>query len=442
MQYYSTKNPQNTATLEEAVLKGLADDNGLYMPAHIPVLPRAFMNNLSSMTLQDMSFAVANYATQGDLDSQVLHDVINETLNFDIPLHHVAGNRFTLELYHGPTMSFKDIGARFMGRMFAHYTQNRAGCINVLVATSGNSGGAVANGFFGIPGVRVYVLYPQDTLSNLQEAQFTTLGGNITAIEVNGSLEDCQEMVLEALTDKALNEQMTLTSAKTINIARLLPQMFYYFWAYAKLAERHEQHQPSVVFSVPCGNLGNLTAGIIAKKMGLPIKRLIASDNKNDIFTHYLKTGEFIARKAAPSIAPAMDIGHPRNFERIGQLLPNHKALREQVQGVAYSDQEIADTILTTWKQENYLLDPQGATAYQGLIDCLQPGEAGIALATAHPAKFIETIERIIGTDIPVPAPMFRFLNGIRHVTSMSNGYRALRNFLITQQNPKKKFHV
>jgi threonine synthase len=283
MRYYSTNDQTHQATLEEAVLKGRADDGGLYLPEHIPVLPQAFVSNLQAMSLQEMSYAVANYALQGDVEASVLHNIVYDSLNFPIPLVYVGGNRFALELFHGPTMSFKDVGMRFMARMVSYFTKQHHQEINVLVTTSGNTGGAVASGFYGIPGVNVYILYPQDTLSPLQEAQFTTLGGNVTALEVNGTLDDCREMVAEAFSDKELNERMHLTSARTINMARLLPQVFYYFFAFAQLAER-EQNVDQLVFAVPCGNLGNLTAGVMARQMGLPVKRFIAADNCNDIF--------------------------------------------------------------------------------------------------------------------------------------------------------------
>ncbi len=433
MRYYSTNDPDNKVSLEHAVLKGLADDNGLYMPERIATLPQAFVTNMQSMTLQEISYAVANYALQGDIDAGVLHDIVFETLNFDIPLTHVNDNRFSLELFHGPTMGFKDVGARFLARLVGHFTQRRNKDINVLVASSGNSSGAVANGFHGIPGVNVYILYPQDTLSTLQEAQFTTLGGNITAIEVNGTLNDCKQMVMEAFKDEELNSTMTLTSAKTINIARLLPQTFYYFYAYAQLAKYH-QDTDNVVFSVPCGNLGNLTAGLIAKKMGLPVKRFIAGDNKNDIFTQYLDTGEFVPRKPIASIATAMDIGNPRNFSRIRQLYPGHDEISALVEGIAFNDREINDIIATAWHEEHHLLDPQGAVAYGALKERLKPCEAGIALETSHPAKFIDLVEAAIGQEVEVPKAMREFLAGTRHVTSMGNGFNSLKKFLLQQQ--------
>ena len=432
MKYYSTNDRNNIVSLEEAVLKGLADDKGLYMPERIPKLPHAFLSNLKVMSLPEMSYAVANYALQGDVDAEVLHDIVYNSINFDIPLAHVVGNRFALELFHGPTMGFKDVGARFMGQLLAHFTQKNHSKTNVLIASSGNAGGAVANGFYNIPGVHVYVLYPQFSLDNLQEAQFATLGGNVTAIEVNGSLDDCKNMVMEAFTDEDLNKRMTLTSAKTINIARLLPQLFYYFYAFAQLAQRNQDLE-NVVFSVPCGNLGNITAGLMAKRMGLPIKRFIAADNKTDVFTRYIKTGNFVPQKPTPSVATALDIGNPRNFRRIQELYSSHEELCNDVQAVAYSDEQIGETIAQAWESERYLFDPQGATSYRGLCDCLAATEVGVALATAHPAKFRETVESIIGENIAVPKEMMEFLGGTRHVTTLNSGYTALKKFLLSQ---------
>lgn len=431
MRYYSTRNRENTATLAQAVLGGLADDGGLYLPERIPTLPRAFINNMQAMTLQEVSYAVASYAMQAGDQAGRLRDIVYDTLNFPIPLHYVAGNRYVLELFHGPTMSFKDIGARFMARLMASHARQGRGPVNVLVATGGNSGGAVACGFHNIPGIRVIVLFPQDALTPLQEAQFSTLGGNVTALEVNGTLDDCKQLVMDAFADRELASRMTLTSAKTINIARLLPQMFYYFWAYAQLQQRG-QDVSQLVVSVPCGNLGNLTAGVMARRMGLPIKRFIAADNSNDTFTRYLATGDFVPCESHPSIAPAIDIGNPRNFPRLMDLYGgSHAAMCQEMQPAAYTDAEIAQTMRLTWQQEDYLLDPQSAAAYRGLCYCLQPGETGVALATGHPAKYREIVQQVTGARVPVPPALSRFLGGKRRVRRLSNGYASFRQFLL-----------
>lgn len=432
MKFYSTNNPERKVDLATAVFSGMADDGGLYMPERIPKLPRAFIDNLQGMTLPEMSYAVANYALMGsDLTAQQMHDIVFSTLNFELPLTYIDGSRYVLELFHGPTMGFKDVGARFMARLVQAFTTRHHHEANVLIATSGNAGGAVAQGFSSIPDTHVWVLYPQDGLTPLQEAQFATLGGNVTAIKVNGSLQDCRDMVTEAFADRELNQRMHLTSAKTINVARLLPQMFYYFWAYAQLAQR-EENLDDVVFAVPCGNLGNLTAGIMARTMGLPVKRFVAANNHNDVFVRYLATGDFHPLPVEPSVAPAMDIAKPRNFTRIHALLPCHLDVCEQVQGRSYTDAQILATIDHAWQRYHYLLDPHSATAYQALADCLQPGEVGVSLATAHPAKYQDVVEAAIGERIQVPEQLLTCLNCRLQVHRIGNGYNALRQFLNT----------
>ena len=309
MQYYSTNGSTSKVSLQTAVVKGLAADRGLFMPERIPVLPKAFFNNIGEMSLQDISFIVANTLFGDDIENTTLKDIVYETLNFDIPLKHVSDNKYSLELFHGPTLAFKDVGARFMARLLGYFNRidNQKGdMVNVLVATSGDTGSAVANGFLGVPGVRVLVLYPQGKVSRIQEAQFTTLGQNITAIEVDGTFDDCQALVKSAFMDEELNEHMKLTSANSINVARFLPQMFYYFYGYAQLAKRG-QDLSNIVVSVPSGNFGNITAALIGKRMGLPIKRFIAANNKNDIFLQYLKTGIYSPKASVATIANAMD---------------------------------------------------------------------------------------------------------------------------------------
>ena len=433
MLYHSTKNYHVSATISEAILHGYAPDGGLYLPETIPTLPQAFIRNLSNMTLQEVSYAIANYALQGDIDAQVLHDVVFETLNFPIPLVNVGGERHVLELFHGPTMSFKDIGARFMARLISHYYARKGnGEINVISTTSGHSGGAIANGFYGIEGIHVYILFPHGQLSPLQRAQFSTLGKNITAIEVNGTITDCKKMALEAFHDPDLADKMLLTSAKSVNIARLLPQMFYYFWAYAQLAKQGKNPGEMVV-AVPCGNLGNLTAGVMAQRMGLPIKRFLIADNKNDIFASYLRTGKFVTREAERSVAIAMDCGNPRNFPRLEQLLGSHANMCKIMEGFSYSDERISSTIANTWHREHYLLNPHSATAYQALIDGLRPGEIGVALGTSHPAKAKLTVDRATGTSVDIPETLMRFFNGFGHITTINSGYTSLKKFLLMQ---------
>lgn len=433
MKYYSTNHRSATVSLADAVTKGMAPDGGLYLPECIHRLPNAFIRNMTAMSLQEMGYAIANFALGGDVDSSVLHDIVYETLNFPIPLHQVDDNRYTLELFHGPTMAYKDVGARFMARLLAYYhnLNPHTSTVNVLVPTSGDTGGAVANGFIDVPGVNVYVLYPQDGVSYIQEAQFASLGHNVTALEVKGTFDDCKYMVEQAFMDEDLNRRMILTSGTSINVARLLPQTFYYFYAYTQLLKIN-RYAGEVVISVPSANLGNLASGVIARAMGLPIKRLVSVENVNNIFYHYLQTGEFLPRPSVYSIAPALDAGNPTNFARITALLGDVEQIRNVIHGYSFSDEEILDTITRVFEQHRYVFDPHSAIAWRGLEADLQPGETGISLATAHPAKFSEAVETAIHQNVEMPLQLVRFLRGTRHVTSINSGYTALRNYLLS----------
>ncbi len=433
MEYYSTNHNKRNVSLREAVVKGLAADRGLFMPERIPTLPSAFFKNIGNLSLQEISYAVANTLFGSDIDSSVLKNIVYDTLNFDIPLIHVNGDIYSLELFHGPTAAFKDVGARFMARLLGHFTrQDDSGMVNVLVATSGDTGSAVANGFLGVEGVRVFVLYPKGKVSKIQEAQFTTLGQNITAIEVNGTFDDCQRLVKSAFIDDDLNAKMKLSSANSINVARFLPQMFYYFHAYAQLLQRG-QADKDIVMAVPSGNFGNITAGLIAKRMGLPIKRFIAANNRNDIFYQYLLTGKYEPRASISTIANAMDVGDPSNFARVLDLYGNsHDRICQDISGCSYSDEQIGDTLADTYHRHGYLLDPHGAVAYRALIEGLKVGEAGIFIETAHPAKFKDTVESIIGESIPIPEKLEKFMNGTKQTVKMSSGFAAFKKFLIS----------
>ena len=435
MRYYSTRNYNVTATLAEAVFKGMAPDGGLFMPERIVRLPKAYINNIAGMSIQDIGYALANFALAGDVDPNVLHDIVNETLNFPIPLQQIDENRYVLELFHGPTMAYKDIGARFMGRLLAYLQQQKphGDTVNVLVPTSGDTGGAVANGFAQVPGVHVYVLYPQDGVSYIQEAQFASLGSNVTALEVKGTFDDCKRMVEQAFMDEELNRQITLTSATSINVARLLPQTFYYFYAYAQLMQMNEKAASQLVISVPSANLGNLASGILARRMGLPVKRFVSVENVNNIFYQYLQTGKFTPHPSVYSIAPALDAGNPTNFARIVTMLGDVEQVREVVHGYSYNDEEILQTITQVYNDYGYTFDPHSAIAWRGLTADLQPGETGISLATAHPAKFSQAVEAAIGHEVEMPLQLVRFLRGTRHVTTINSGYNALRNYLLAQ---------
>ncbi len=432
MLYYNIKNPDEIVSLERAVIDGVSEDGGLYMPQSIVRLPQAFVRNMGNMSLQEIAFAVANFAFQGDIEASVLRDIVHDTLNFDIPLRHIDDSHYVLELFHGPTMAFKDVGARFMAHLLRHYRSLRHQwpTIHVLVPTSGDTGAAVANSFVGVPGVHIHVVYPHEALSYVQEAQFATLGDNVTALEVNGSFDDCKRLVERAFVDPELNEALHMTSATSINVARILPQTFYYFYAIARLA-RQGVDVSDVVFAVPSANLGNLTSGLMARAMGLPIKRLVSVENDNNIFYNYIKTGYFIAKPSVASIAPALDAGNPTNMPRIMELLGNYTEIRRMIHAYTYHDDMIIDTIRDTDRRHGYLLDPHSAFAWQGLCDDLRPGEVGVALATAHPAKFAATVELATGREVTMPPQLLRFLNGTRRVTPINNGYTSFKRYLM-----------
>lgn len=434
MQYYSTNGQSPKVGLQEAVVHGLASDRGLFMPEIIPTIPKAFFKNISEMTLQEIAYVVANTLFGQDVESETLKNIVYDTLNFDIPLVHVDENRYSLELFHGPTLAFKDVGARFMARLLGYFNQKDGkDVVNVLVATSGDTGSAVANGFLNVPGVKVYVLYPKGKVSKIQEAQFTTLGANITAIEVNGTFDDCQALVKSAFMDKELNEKMQLTSANSINVARFLPQMFYYFYAYAQLAKMGKPLD-KIVISVPSGNFGNITAGLIGKRMGLPISRFIAANNRNDIVYQYLNTGVYSPRPSIATIANAMDVGDPSNFARILDLYQNsHSKISSEISGFTYTDEQIAETLADTYKKTGYLLDPHGAVGYRSLLEGLKPDEIGVFLETAHPAKFKETVELIINAKVSIPAKLAAFMKGTKSTIKMTASFNAFKKFLMNE---------
>ena len=433
MLYYSTSGNAPKTSLQDAVVKGLAPDKGLYMPERIPTIPKAFFNNIGEMSLQDIAYVVANTLFGDDIESETLKEIVNDTLNFDIPLVHVAENKYSLELFHGPTLAFKDVGARFMARLLGYFNKkNGTKDVNVLVATSGDTGSAVANGFLGVPGVKVFVLYPKGKVSKIQEAQFTTLGKNITALEISGTFDDCQALVKNAFMDEELNDKLQLTSANSINVARFLPQMFYYFYAYAQLAKMGKPLN-NIVVSVPSGNFGNITAGLIGKKMGLPIKRFIAANNRNDIFYQYLISGVYNPRPSIATIANAMDVGAPSNFARILDLYDNsHEAISKEIVGCTYTDEQIAQTLKETYATTGYLLDPHGAVGYRSLVEGLDENEIGIFLETAHPAKFKETVESIIEDEINIPTKLAAFMKGTKSTVKMSSAFPAFKKYLMT----------
>ncbi len=432
MLYYSTANHQHTATLEQAVTKGLAPDGGLYMPEKLPLLPKAFLRNMSAMTLQELAYTIASVALKGDVPADVLHDIVFDAFDFDIPLVQTSKGKYVLELFHGPTMAFKDVGTRFMARLLNYYRTCHPEWreLNVLVPTSGDTGSAVANSFWHMPGVNVYVLFPRGAVNKIQKSQFATLGGNVTAIEVNGSFDDCKALVEKAFMDAELNDAMRLTSAMSINYARIVPQMVYYFWAYAQLV-RQQQDVENLVFAVPCSNLGNLASGLMAQAMGLPVKRFISVENQNNIFYNYVMTGVFTPKPTQYSIAPALDAGCPNNFGRIVDLLGSHENICRHIHAYSYDDNQIIETILQTYDNEGYLLDPHSAVAYRAMGQDLQPGETGVTLATAHPAKLKRMMENIIEEPVHLPDQLERFLDGEIRVKKMPNGFTAFKRHLL-----------
>ena len=431
MKYYSTNKQAAIAGLQEAVVKGLAGDKGLYMPERIKQLPAEFFEKMKDLSFQEIAYVVADAFFGEDVEADALKQIVYDTLNFDAPVVHVKDNIYSLELYHGPTLAFKDVGGRFMSRLLGYFIQKQGLTnVNVLVATSGDTGSAVANGFLGVEGIHVFVLYPKGKVSAIQECQFTTLGQNITALEVEGTFDDCQALVKNAFMDADLNAKLKLTSANSINVARFLPQAFYYFYAYAQLAKQGKADD--LVICVPSGNFGNITAGLFGKQMGLPVKRFIAANNKNDIFLQYLNTGIYTPRPSVATIANAMDVGDPSNFARVLDLYgASHEAIKADVSGCSYSDDVIRDTVKACYSETGYFLDPHGACGYRALSEYLQPGETGLFLETAHPAKFLETVEEIIGEQVTIPAKLQEFMKGTKQSIELSKEFSDFKAFLM-----------
>lgn len=442
MKYCSTNRQAPHATLREAVECGLAPDRGLYMPEEIKALPRYFFEHIDEMTFREMSFEVAKAFFGGDVDETSLKQIVDDTLTFETPVVNVGQNIYALELFHGPTLAFKDVGARFMARLLQYFIKkDRRGnsCVNVLAATSGDTGSAVANGFLGVDGIHVYVLYPKGRVSKIQECQFTTLGQNITALEVDGVFDDCQALVKSAFMDSGLNERMALTSANSINVARFLPQAFYYFNAYAQLKKTgklswSENGKSNLVVCVPSGNFGNITAGLFAARMGLPIKHFIASNNANDVFFKYLQTGDYQPMPSRQTLANAMDVGDPSNFARILALYDNRwESIKSDISGATYPDPRIRETMKDCHASTGYVLDPHGACGYQALKEQLGHDEVGVFLETAHPAKFKETVDNILGTDIAIPRRLQNFMKGEKKSVEMANDFESFKKFLMKE---------
>lgn len=438
MKYYSTNHNAPEASLRVAVERGLAPDRGLYMPEQIKQLPREFFEHIDEMSFQELSLEVAKAFFGDDVEPDALKHIVYDTLSFDTPVVKVADNIYALELFHGPTLAFKDVGARFMARLLQYFIrkdQQKTGdhrLVNVLVATSGDTGSAVANGFLGVEGIHVYVLYPKGKVSRIQESQFTTLGQNITALEVDGVFDDCQALVKNAFMDKELNEQKVLTSANSINVARFLPQSFYYFNAYARM--KALGLADNLVMCVPSGNFGNICSALFGRKMGLPVKRFIAANNANDIFYNYLLSGKYEPKASIQTLANAMDVGDPSNFARIYDLHNgSHEAITEYISGATYKDEQIRATMQQCYNETGYTLDPHGACGYQALKDLLNDGEVGVFCETAHPAKFKEKVDEIIGIDVEIPERLADFMKGTKQSIPLGKDFAGFKKFLMEQ---------
>ncbi len=433
MKYYSTNKNTPAVSLKEAVVKGLAPDNGLFMPEHINKFDTSFFENIHNLSFQEIAYEVALKFFGDDIEASTLKTIVYDTLVFDCPIVKVTDNIYSLELFHGPTMAFKDVGARFMARLLSHFMTDREKQVNVLVATSGDTGSAVANGFLDVDGIHVYVLYPKGKVSKIQESQFTTLERNITAFEIDGTFDDCQQLVKSAFLDKELNENLVLTSANSINVARFLPQSFYYFYAFAQLQKLGVLNDKSLVFSVPSGNLGNITAGLFAEKMGLPIHHFVAANNANRVVYDYINFGEYTPRPSIETIANAMDVGTPSNFARILDLYHHTYAeIIHMIKSVTYSDQEIRDTIKKVYDEYGYICDPHGACGFKSLEETLKDEEIGVFLETAHPAKFLETMEQVLGVGkVELPAKLAEFMRGEKKSVLLNNQFTTFKKYLL-----------
>ena len=436
MKYISTRQQEET-NIKTAILKGLADDGGLFMPEYIPQLSSDFFEQLPNLSLPEIGFRVAKEFLGDSIPDKNLKEIIDEVLNFEIPVVKISEDVYSLELFHGPTMAFKDVGARFMARMMAYFSEGKP--MKVIAATSGDTGSAVASGFFGVPGIDVFILYPKGKVSPLQEKQLTTWGGNIKALEIEGTFDDCQALAKQILSDKELNQKFTLTSANSINIARLIPQSFYYFWAFAQL----QKLEKPIVFSVPSGNFGNLTAGLFAKKMGLPIHHFVASTNDNDVVHNFLKTGNYEAKPSKQTISNAMDVGNPSNFERMNNLFNNDVSeFKKEIESYSFSDEETKNAMRKVKNDFGYTLDPHGAVAYLGLEsfrqderDKVSEDFIGVLLETAHPAKFVEVVEDVLGEKVDIPEKLAAFGRKEKMALALSPDFDAVKKAMLLEEN-------
>ncbi|MCR9100963.1 MAG: threonine synthase [bacterium] len=434
MRLYSTKNRSEFTSLREAVLRGLPPDNGLYMPESILALPGSFVRNLKDYSFQDIAFTVAKTLFQGAIPDEDLRKITDDAVNFEAPVVSLNEQQHILELFHGPSLAFKDFGARFMAQLMSYFNQGESRELVILVATSGDTGGAVAAGFYQTPGTRVVILYPKGKVSDLQEKQLTTLGHNISALEVEGTFDDCQAIVKQAFLDEELTSRIRLTSANSINISRLVPQSFYYFEAFKQL-----ENQENVVFCVPSGNFGNLTAGLLAQRMGLPVQHFIAATNINDVVPEYLQSGAYQPRPSQRTLSNAMDVGNPSNFARMQDLYYDLEErstwnnMKASITGYAYSDEATRRAVKEVYDRYHYVIDPHGAVGYLALQEYQEshPDANGVILETAHPAKFLPDVEAILGQGIHVPERLAALADQKKVADLMPPEYGSVKEWLL-----------
>ncbi len=430
MRLYSTNNKSKFVSLKEAIFKGLPEDKGLFMPEKLPRLPGHFLKNLKNYSFQEIGFEVCEHLFEGEIPENDLREIIAKAITFPAPLVKLDEQTFILELFHGPSLAFKDFGARFMAQLMSYFNRGADKELVILVATSGDTGGAVAAGFYKTPGIKVVILYPSGKVSHLQEKQLTTLGENVAAIEIAGTFDDCQALVKQAFLDEDLNRSIRLSSANSINIARLIPQSFYYFEAYKQL----DSYDLPVVFSIPSGNFGNLTAGLLAKKMGLPVHHFLAATNVNDIIPNYLETGIFQPRPSIPTLSNAMDVGNPSNFARMLDLFcSTWNNMKEEISGFAFSDEQTRTAVREVFETYNYTIDPHGAVGFLALKKYQEQHTCqGIVLETAHPSKFLPDVESILGRQIEVPEQLATLANKKKNAAELGTSFQPFKQFLLS----------
>ena len=430
MNYYSLNHKAPNTSFKNAVIKGLAPDKGLYFPQSITPLPQSFWDTIDRLSYSEIAFEAIKQFVSTEIPEDILKTIVEETLSFDFPVVKLNDNISTLELFHGPTMAFKDVGARFMARCLGYFNKNNTNEVTVLVATSGDTGGAVANGFLGVKGVNVVILYPSGKVSNIQEMQLTTLGQNIKALEVNGTFDDCQAMVKTAFLDDQLTSQMQLTSASSINVARWLPQLFYFIFAYKQLHNKYDD----IVFSIPSGNFGNVCAGMMAQQLGLPISHFIASNNANNVVTRYLTSQLYEPKPSVQTISNAMDVGAPSNFIRIQEIYKNNfETLKINISSYSFTDDETREAMLEIYNDFNYVADPHGAVGYLGCKAYLKvnPNAHCVFLETAHPTKFLDVVEDVIKEEQPLPKQI-QAVMGNKKESFVISTYQELKSFLLS----------